>query len=306
MPLLRVVAESISDEMEESGIIEELIYKDDLFAVLPFMKVNGKAYVYHREGVNSTNGPNWLDPVTSTVPVGHANFTEEVAHLRVLAGDVDVDKFLQTTMSDLNDQWAIQMQMKIKAMAIEFRRTMMQGNNAVNPTEPDGLARLIDPSMVLAAPGTGALDFAILDELEDAVRNGADAFMMREGTLRAYKQLLRVSGGGNEANMLQLENFGRPVLTHSGIPIIVNDFIPADEDAAGVSGAGNLTSIYALRMNEVDGFHGIYGGPNAGIQIEEIGTVQDRDATRTRAKWYCGFCIKSTRSCARVTGIANV
>lgn len=308
MPLLRATAEMMSDDMVEAGVIEEIINKDDLFAVLPFKRVDGKAYVYKRE--NTISRPQWISPVTDTVPEGASDFSEEIAYLRVLAGDVDVDKFLQTTMSDLDNQWALQMQMKVKGMAQEFRETLMVGDNAVDANRPDGLPKLIDGAgMSRNIAGGAPLDFAIMDELEDAVANGADAFMMREGTLRAYKQLLRTSGGGNDANLLQLENFGRPVLTHSGIPIIVNNYIPDDEDDAGVSagtGVPNMTSIYALRLNEVDGFHGIYGGPNAGIQVEEIGTVQDKDATRTRVKWYVGFALKSTKSCARVTGIQNV
>lgn len=309
MPLLQATAEILSEEQVERGVIEELIYKDDLFAVFPFMQVNGYAYNYKRE--NTLSEPDFISPVTGIVPEGAADFTEHTAVLRVLIGDVDVDKFLQGTHSDLNDQWALQLQMKVKAMAIKFRRTLMQGDNATNPDEFDGIDKLIDPAMVTAAgAGAGsALNFAILDELEDAVANGADAFMMREGTLRAYRQLLRTSGGGNDANLLQLENFGRPVLTHNGIPIIINNFIPMDEDVNGVSagtGVADMTSIYALRLNEVDGLHGLYGGPNAGIQIEEIGTVQNKDATRTRVKWYCGACLKSTKSCARVTGIQNV
>jgi hypothetical protein len=70
----------------------------------------------------------------------------------------------------------------------------------------------------------------------------------------------------------------------------------------GTSGAV-CSSIYALRLNEADGFHGLYGGDAAGLRIEDVGTVQNKDATRTRLKWYCGAALKSTRSLARLKGI---
>ena len=59
-------------------------------------------------------------------------------------------------------------------------------------------------------------------------------------------------------------------------------------------------------MNEADGLHGIYGGPSAGMVVENIGTVQNRDANRIRVKWYCGLALKSTRSLARIKGITNL
>ncbi|MFH4377143.1 phage major capsid protein, partial [Acinetobacter baumannii] len=65
-------------------------------------------------------------------------------------------------------------------------------------------------------------------------------------------------------------------------------------------------SIYAVRLNEVDGLHGLYGGGNAGIVVEDIGTVQNKDATRTRIKWYCGLALKSTRSIAAIRGVTNI
>ena len=58
--------------------------------------------------------------------------------------------------------------------------------------------------------------------------------------------------------------------------------------------------------NRLDGLHGLYGGDQAGIRIEDIGTVQNKDATRTRVKWYCGLALKSTKSVARLSGVTNV
>jgi hypothetical protein len=98
-----------------------------------------------------------------------------------------------------------------------------------------------------------------------------------------------------------VSNFGQPMLAHNGVPIIVNDFI-ANNDVQGTSGA-TTTSVYALRLNEVDGFHGIVGGEAAGVHFEDVGTVQNKDSDRARLKWYCGTALKSTRSLARLSGV---
>lgn len=310
MPLLRTESEKLSNNQLIAGVIDEIIDRDDLFSILPFAQVNGKAYVYNRE--NTLGGANWLDP-NDTVQESAATFSEVVATLKILAGDVDIDKFLQATQSDTNNQMAIQIAKKAKAVAREFHKVLATGNSSVNGKTFDGLSVLADQAQAAAATVGGqqvisagtngnALTLTMLDELCDAVPNGADVIVMRRGTIRAYRALLRATYG-TDAVMQQLENFGRPMLTHNGIPIIMNEFLAAGET---MGTATNTTSVYALRMNELDGLHGLYGGQNAGIVVENIGTVQNKDATRIRLKWYCGLALKSTRSIAALRGVTNI
>ncbi len=310
MPLLRTESEKLSNNQLIAGVIDEIIDRDDLFSILPFAQVNGKAYVYNRE--NTLGGANWLDP-NDTVQESAATFSEVVATLKILAGDVDIDKFLQATQSDTNNQMAIQIAKKAKAVAREFHKVLAQGNSTTNAKTFDGLSVLADQAQAAAATVGGqqvisagtngnALTLTMLDELCDAVPNGADVLVMRRGTIRAYRALLRATYG-TDAVMQQLENFGRPMLTHNGIPIIMNEFLAAGET---MGSNANTTSVYALRMNELDGLHGLYGGQNAGIVVENIGTVQNKDATRIRLKWYCGLALKSTRSIAALRGVTNI
>jgi hypothetical protein len=303
MALLRAEAEKLSNNQLIAGVIDQIIERDDLMAILPFTQVNGKAYVYNRE--NTLGSADWLDP-NDAVSESAASFTEVVAKLRILAGDVDVDKFLQSTMGDTNDQMAVQIAKKAKAVARAFHQTLATGDSGSNAKQFDGL-----PVMAAAAGGTqtvsagtngGALTLTMLDELVDSVPNGPDVIVMRRGTIRAFRALLRATYG-TDAVMQQLENFGRPMLTHNGIPVIMNEFLSAAETQGSTS---NTTSVYALRLNELDGLHGLYGGGNAGIVVENIGTVQNKDATRIRLKWYTGLALKSTRSIGRLKGVTNI
>lgn len=300
MPLLKAEAEKLSNNQLVSGVIDEIIQRDDMFSVLPFMGVNGKAYVYNRE--NTLGGADFLDP-NDPINESAATFTEVVAKLRILAGDVDIDKFLQSTMGDSNDQMAIQIAKKAKAVARKFHQTLAQGDSSVDAKSFDGLPKLVTGTQTVSAGANGgALTLSMLDELCDAVPNGADVLVMRRGTIRAFRGLLRATYG-TDAVMQQLENFGRPMLTHNGIPVIMNEFLAGDEDKGS---ATDTCSVYALRLNELDGLHGIYGGDNAGIVVENIGTVQNKDATRIRLKWYAGLALKSTRSIARLQGVTNI
>ena len=89
MPLLREEAEKLSNNELEQGVIETIIDRDDLFAILPFFKVNSKAYLYNRE----TICPSRFHRRERSYPGSAATFTEHTAKLRIMAGDVDVDKF---------------------------------------------------------------------------------------------------------------------------------------------------------------------------------------------------------------------
>lgn len=301
MPLLRAVAETLSQEDMLRGVIEEIIHRDDLLGLMPFSRTDGKALVYIREKTNSEG--TFLE-VNDVVPEGTSDVEEVTTKLRIIAGDVDVDKFLNETMSDKNSQLAIQIAMKAKGMATTFRRALVVGNNTVDAKSFDGIAKMVkDTGNYFEAGVNGsAVSLAMLDELIDKLSGRRpDALMMRTGTLRALKALWRAAGG-NTGGMLQIDNFGLSVPQHDGIPIIVNDFIPTVAQGT----APTTCSIYALRLNEADGLHGLYGGESAGIRVEDIGTVQNKDATRTRLKWYCGLALKSTKSLAAVVGITNV
>lgn len=313
MALLKAEAVKLSNNDLVKGVIEEIITRDSMFNLLPFVQTNGKAYVYNRE--NTISEGDFLDP-NDTVNEGAATFTEVTTNLRILAGDVDVDKFLIETMSDTNDQLATQIALKAKALGRKAMRQLTVGA-IVTSGAITGDAKSFDGLLTLsnngpsgqrinstAAGNGGALTLAKLDELVDTVPNGADAIIMRPGTIRKYKDLLRTTGSGTDAVMLQLPNFGKPVLTHNGIPILENEWLPATE-ALGTSG-NVCCSVLAVRFNEMDGYHALYGGSSAGIRVEEIGTVQNKDAYRVRVKWYLGAALKSTKSVAALKGITDV
>lgn len=299
MPLLVDEAAKLSEDQLERGIIEEIIDKDELFALFPFMRVDGKSYNYVREKTISEGG--FLDPYED-VPEGAAEFDEVQSKLRILGGQVLLDKFTVETQSDLNDQLAVQISAKAKAMGRLFRRTLVNGNTGVNAKEFDGIKTLTPAGQTLVAGANGgAITCEMLDELKDMVKYGADVLMMRSGTWRAIRTILR-NMGGNEAAHITLENFGT-VKAYDGTPVIINDFMTGDE----VQGSASATcSVYALRLNTADGFHGIWGGDSAGLRFEDLGTHATKDAMSFRMKWYAGTALKATHSVARLKGLTNI
>ncbi|MNS39858.1 hypothetical protein D3C72_721560 [compost metagenome] len=68
--------------------------------------------------------------------------------------------------------------------------------------------------------------------------------------------------------------------------------------------AANTVSVYAVRIGQT-GFQGLVGGANAGVRVQPVGTVQDKDAERFRVKWYAGTALYTTVAVARLRGIKN-
>lgn len=300
MPLLVAEAAKLSIEDRQRGIIEEIIDKDEMFALLPFVRSNDETYSYVRELTNAQGA--WIDPYED-LEESASTFQPVSTKLKRIAGQVDIDNFMIEAQSNLNDQAAIQLALKAKGMGKQFRDEVVNGDTAVNAKGFDGLKKLTVASQTLyAGANGGAISYSALDELIDAVKLGADALMMRQGTWRALKALNRAMGG-NTAEHVMVENFGSPVKAYDGMPVIINDFLPVNE----VRGtANNTTSIYAMRLNEVDGLHGLFAGEAAGFRMEKIGLLQGKDATRWRMKWYAGLALKATHSVARLAGITNI
>ena len=119
----------------------------------------------------------------------------------------------------------------------------------------------------------------MVDQLIDMVKPGRpDALLMHKRTRRKLSSLRRSSGALFETSVLA---FGQHMVMYDGIPILVDDFIPINE-TQGTSGAV-CSSIYAVKF----GSEGIMGLENGGIQVEEVGELDMKDATRHRIKWYC-------------------
>lgn len=286
-------AAKLSNDMLLRGVMETIVKESQILSYVPFMQVTGTAIAYNREATMPAisfyaPGDTW----TEATPT----FSKVMAYLTILGGDADVDNFLQATYADANDIEAEVIASRAKAIAHRFSESFVTGSMATDANSFDGIHTLIPASQTLTM-GTngGALTLAKLDELIDAVKPGKpDILLMSKRTRRKLKDLRRAD---NISMEMSLNQFGQQVESYDGIPIVVDDFVP-DNQAQG-SGT-NLSTIYALKFGQGAGVMGLEHG---GIQIERVGELETKDATRTRIKWYCGLALFSELGAAKLTGI---
>lgn len=293
MALTLVDAARLTTDLLVRGVIETILEDSPVLQVLPFETIQGNSLKYTME---VSPGTAQFYAVNAIWTEGAATFATRTTNLAILGGDVDVDNFLQRTMSDQTDQRATQIALKAKAVRRAFEQAFVTGDAAVDPNSFDGLRKLIPASQVLDAGANGAsLTLAMLDQLIDLVRGGKpDLLLMSRRTRRKLKSLLQASTHYVETG----DQFGRRVMLYDGIPVVHSDFVPDDETL----GSGtNLSSIYALQFGWGDALGGLQNG---GIEVVDVGQLESKDAVRTRIRWYVGLALFRDNACARLRGIS--
>src|SRR5262245_9209825 len=138
----------------------------------------GNALTYNRENAMATAaffdvGDSWSESTPT--------FSQVQATLKILGGDADVDQYIATTRSNVQDIEAAVLELKAKAVAHEFEDEFVYGDTGADPKGFDGLHKLCAAGQQVHQ-GTGttpaALSLKKLDEAVDLVKPGKPDFLM--------------------------------------------------------------------------------------------------------------------------------
>ena len=294
MALTKAEAAKLTQDLLLRGVVETIVRESPLLALLPFMEVTGTAVTYNCE---LTMPPASFYDVGDTWTEATPTFTPVTASLKILGGDADIDNFLQATYADPHDLEAEVIANRAKAVAHKFSAGFFEGDTATDAKGFDGLTKAIPGGQTLTAGANGGpLTLDLMDQLVDLVAPGKpDALLMSKRSRRKLSALRRASGNLLETDV---DQFGQRALFYDGIPIVVDDFV-SDTQAVGTSGAV-CSSVYAVRFGQGTGVLGLEHG---GVQVETVGELETKDATRTRIKWYCGLAVMSELGVARLRGV---
>jgi hypothetical protein len=298
-------AAKLSNDMLLQGVVETIVKDSPVLQRLPFIEIVGNGLTYNRENtlpdIDFYDVGNEWDESTPT-------FTQVTANLKIMGGDADVDNFLKSTRSNIQDLEAAVIELKAKALRDKFENTFIYGN-ATGSKEFDGLRKLINTgvagSQVIAMGDAGdTLSLAKLDELIDAVKGGKpDMLLMSRRSRRKINALVRDAGGNIVTDRDQFGNF---VQLWDGIPVGVNDWILDTHLVAGgvetATTGGVCSTIYAMQFGE----GALCGLTSPGhLQVEPVGSLENKDASRTRVKWYVSLALFSTIKAAALIGVKD-
>jgi HK97 family phage major capsid protein len=293
MALTLVEASKLSNDTLLAGVIETMAEESPILQRLPFIEIVGNGLTYNREDTPPAAafydvGDTW-DESTPT-------FTQATATLRILGGDADIDNFLKATRSNIQDLEAAVVQLKAKAVQSLFDDTFVNGDEGLDPNSFDGIDQLCTSGQTVSMGTDGAtLTLDKLDELIDHVRGGKpDMLLLSRRSRRTLNQLARDAGTFLEADR---DQFGQMMQFYDGIPIGINDYIPDDQT---VGSSNDTSTIYAMQFGE-----GALSGLTApgGLTIERVGSLETKDASRIRVKWYASLALFNTVKLARLIGV---
>lgn len=293
MALTLIEAGKLSNDVLLQGVIETIIKDSPVLQMLPFIEISGNSLKYNQE--STLPGASFYgvgDTWTESTPT----FNQVTAGLTCIGGDADVDHFLQQTRSDINDIQQEVVALKAKAIRHKFEEAFINGDSGVNINSFDGIHKLCDAAQTASmGENGGTLTLDKLDETIDMIRGGKpDLLLMSRRTRRKLKTLMMATGA---VEMVQ-DQFGRVVQLYNGIPVAANDWV-LDDQVVGTS--NDCSTIYAIGLGE----DGVCGLQNGGIQVDVIGAVSNKNATRTRMRWYCSLALFSTVRLAMLVGVRD-
>lgn len=284
-------------------VIDRLAKLDPVLEVLPFEDLMGNSLTYDTIVTRSgaafyAVGDTWVESTPS--------MSQNTVTLKILGGDADIDNFLLATRSNQLDLKGTVLDDKIRAVREEFMETFYYGSATTDTKEFNGLHKLISSTTynTVHAGATAGTDLSIkkVQQVIDLITGYTPTFICMSKGMRRYITAYLDSVGAAFSDVR--DNFGNVIQYYRGLRVVASDYIKDTETTA--SGAysstvsSDTTSIFVLSFAS-KACCGVQG--SAGIVTEPLGSLETKDASRYRIKWYCGLKFEDLRSCAKVDGI---
>jgi hypothetical protein len=306
MALTLAEAAKLSNDMLMQGVVETIVKDSPVLQRLPFIEIVGNGLTYNQE--NTLPNIDFYD-VGDTWNESTPTFTQLTANLKIMGGDADVDNFLKSTRSNIQDLEAAIIELKAKALQSKFEEMFIYGNTVTSSKQFDGLKKLINtgtagPQVIAMGTAGATLTLGKLDELIDAVKGGKpDMLLMSRRSRRKINAIVREDGGMTQSDRDQWGNF---VQLWDSIPVGVNDWILDTHVVASsvetATTGGDCSTIYAVQFGE----GALCGLTSPGhLQVEPVGALENKDASRTRVKWYVSLALFSSIKAAALIGVKD-
>jgi hypothetical protein len=292
---------------KETAVVELFMQNSPLMAELPFMSVQGRSYTYNQEV--ALPGVAWR-AVNSPWPESTGVINPQTERSYILGGEVKVDNYLlETEPAGGVGLKTNAFRQKVQAASNEFDRSVLEGDQGVDPNQLVGLRRRLTASQVtLQAAGGGPLTLAQLNVMIDTV-TGPDSkkLLLMNKTLQRKTTDLVNSFGGSVMLSMDTDKVGTKYTRYRGVRIGVveqlgdaSTYLDFDEDPG--DGTSDTASIYCIYMDEADGMGAFYTGKKT-LSVKDFGEQQSEPRHLGRLEFFVGIYIKQARAAGRLRGI---
>ena len=303
-----VEAQKFINNLIVQGVAQDIISLNPMYNLLPFTPYTGQAMLINREATLGDAAVYAVDAtITAKTP---STYTQTPYTAVAIIGDAELNGLVRAqSVSAGVDQMMVEVSQKAKSVARVFQQGMATGAGTAGTL--NSYHSLCDATQYTTASAGQVLSMALLDELLALVvaKDGqVDFITMPSRTLNSYRQLCRALGGVTIESVKLADD--RIVDSYMGIPIFRNDYLSVVEQSNGSSLTGGaLTSVYAGVFDdgtEKVGLTAIHPAAfTAGIDVEVIGKMEQRDAEIVRVKQYVQTVVCNRRGLARLPSISN-
>ena len=306
MTLLEAAKEAAGQgDTVKAGVMAMYAERSDILAAMTFEGIMGGAVKFTQEGDLPTTA---FRKINEGFTPNNGSLNPQVESLFAAGGDLDVDTFILDTQGE--GVRARHVGMKSKALAVGITDAILKGDNSTDPSQFDGFQKRATGGQLIdngTTSGGAALSLKKLDELIDSV-DGPTHLIMNRAMRRKFQAAMRSSTSGVGSNvMLTTDPFGKPQLSYNNLPILVGypqnkntRILPFTE--AAYSGGATASSIYCVNF----GADAVRGINNPGMQVRDLGELQDTPAKRTRVTWNVGLLVPSEFYLARLCYIGDL
>lgn len=283
------------------GVIEMFHQESVVFDRIALEEIPGDSYTYNKEAALPGTGFRTVNEAyvesTGVLNQGHEN-------LVILGGDADVDRYLERTKSGtIGSHRAYQTKQKVKSATALFVNELFNGDVNVNPKGFDGLRkRLIGEQVIDSTSVTTSEGFLDdLDALFGRVEGGVpDVVYANQTQIAKLKSLGRKVGG---AEYINSEITGKREFTWNGVPFVAAGSHWSGREILPVGADGG--DFYAVKFASGENDPGILGITNGGVQVYDLGELQEKPAYRVRIEAYVGIAVQGGHAAARLRGVKN-
>lgn len=294
-------------EDKKAGVLMTFAETSPLLAAMPIVSIAGNSYAYVRESVL----PGIAFRAVNEGYTESAGATAQISEpLKLIGGDLDVDKFLvQTNGAQVR---SVHERMKATALAQQIGIKLIKGDATITTKEFNGLEARYGGTTTTVVSGVGtqvrdnptassnALSMKALDEVIDLVDTsiGQRVIIMTKAMARNMLAFLR---GSSTAVQMSVNEFGQRVTSYYGMPILIADQNGDQAAIADGDDGSGLQSVWVAALG-AGGLHMIQSG---GITVTDLGEVHTAPVYRTRVEWYCGLVDEHPRCVARLADVSS-
>ena len=245
-------------------------------------------------------------------------------------GDITFDTVLEKVKNTIKDPVQMQMEGKLKSMALDWNYAFINGDQATDPKQFNGLKKRVS---LLPSRQTVYMTAASTDAPYDPTAAAANArhalskfsqawrycnagnvnmILCNEDWILGFSRILALlQSAGNYLDVTK-DEYDREVVSYRGVPFIdmglkkdMSTEIISNSETAGDGGSDSM-SVYFLSVNTMDGVHGIQ--LNAFNAYDPLGgsEMETKPSKLRRVDWWNGLATFGRYGISRLRNIERL